>query len=325
MFIEIGAPAVLPLALVQLEDKNCLLGITLQHPPVHLFAQAYQGLQISGARADKAYEQAEQFLRYHRLAPNAEIEIELAIPSQVGLGSETVLGLSVARALAWINNLPFADTGALAQALGLKSANALEVCGFDQGGLLLVDLSAQSGPLPQPLYRAEISHPDKNAWAFVLFFPRIPDDTPDALEADRLEMLLSATPYLSPDSGRLVVEQLWPAVSNADPATFGHSLLTLQQLNQEALTRGGAPLTFSDSEQAVLDLMRDHGALAWGRSLTGLGLYGLVKGAKASVDLRKKLRDHVGFFGGIVMAAITDNRGAHSVFNNYDMAKKILK
>jgi hypothetical protein len=58
---------------------------------------------VSGARADLARRQAEHFFRHHHLPAQAEIEIELAIPQYMGLGSAAMLGLTVARALATLH------------------------------------------------------------------------------------------------------------------------------------------------------------------------------------------------------------------------------
>jgi predicted sugar kinase len=325
MLIEIGSPASLPLGLVRLEDegttKTCLLGLTLQHPPVNLFAQAHPtGLQITGARADVGYAQAKRFLQYHKLEERAEVEIELAIPSLVGLGSEPMLGLSMAQALAWLNNLPLDNIPTLAQAIALQPQDALQIWGYDRGGLLVVDVSGASlFELQPPLRRYEIAHPEKEAWAFVLVLPRIPAGAPETLEVDRLGTLLKAAPHLSADTGQVITAELWPALENNDLAAFGRNLMALQALNQEALASAGNSLAYSSDEQAVFDIMRDQGAVAWGRSATGLALYGLVKGARASIDLRHKLRHHVGFFGGRVMASITDNRGATYAFKDYNL------
>lgn len=60
--IEIGAPASLPLGVVRVEQnhnlKTCLLGLTQQHPPLHLSVRASNHLKVTGARADKGFEQA---------------------------------------------------------------------------------------------------------------------------------------------------------------------------------------------------------------------------------------------------------------------------
>ncbi len=326
MLIEIGAPATLPLGLVKLEgesgSRNCLLGLTVQHPPVNLFAQASTRFSVVGPRADAGYEFAVRFLQSHQLKQQAEVEIELAIPNLVGLGSAAVLALSMAKALSWVHRLApeQRDTMAYARALGLARRQALEVWGFDRGGLLLVETETGPGSTwPALLRRQEIAHKEKDAWAFVLFFPDVPDNIPGTLEQDRRAALLQAAPQLSSESGRLVEQELWPAVATDDFAAFGQALLTLQQLNESALRRSGTPVELSEEDQAILDLIQEHGAAAWGKNIMGLSFYGLVKGAKASIELRKKLRDHVGFFGGTVMATITDNKGAGEIIKDENL------
>jgi beta-RFAP synthase len=312
MLIEIGAPASLPLGLVQVDKKSCLLGLTLQHPPVQLSVQAYAGFKVTGARADIAHLYAKRFLEHYRLKRQVEVEIELAIPAFVGLGSEAILGLSVARALSHLNGEKV-ETEVLAQALKLGPQHALEVWGFDQGGLLLARTDSPAGQVPELVRRQEIAHPDKEAWAFVLHFPRVPAGTSERLETERLEALLQAAPHLSSESGHLVTDKLWPAVENDDLRGFAEALTRLQQLNEDALVAAGVSHSLGPDEQAVLSVMRENGALVCGQSATGMALYGLVKGSSATVALRHKLRDHVGHHGGIAMATIADNDGGRQV------------
>ncbi len=314
MLIEIGAPAVLPFGLVRLEDKSSLLGITLQHPPVHLSVKAYAGYEITGARGDVGYEYATKFLDFHQLKRQAKVEIELAIPAIVGLGSEAILGLSVAQILSQLNGLTSQkeDSIALAKAIGLLPQHALELWGFDQGGFIVVESEAPSGEMPALVRRQEIQHEDRNAWAFVFHFPRIPGETPRHLEQMRLENLLQAAPHLSSESGKLV-EDLWSSVSDDDLDEFAQGLSELSRLNDEALAKAGISIALSPDEQAILAVMRENGALTCGRSATGFALYALVKGSSATVSMRQALRQHLGHYGGINMATITDNQGARVV------------
>ena len=320
MLIEIGTPAMLPLGVVQIthenKDKTGLLGVTLQHPPVLMAAQAHQQLSITGARAHISRQYAQRYLSFHQLTTGIEVDIELAIPAFVGLGSEPMLGLTTARVLAWINNHPLEDTARLAQAIGLRPQDSLAIGGFDQGGFLLVD--SQSEPKEQDiasmiLRREAISHPDQEAWAFVMVFPPLNDNVPETIESDRLTTLLQAAPYMELAQGKLAIDKIWAAIESDDIAAFGRGLQDLQQMNETTLAKAGTPRHLGEDEQAIFEVMRTNGALAWGQSPTGFGLYGLVKGAKASAGLQKKLSDHLGFFGGTVMASITDNRGAHHI------------
>ena len=316
--IEIGAPAGLPLGLVTVEQNSgmtpCLLGVTLQHPPVHLSNRPGRGLRVTGARANLAYQQAERFLQAHGLEPQSDLRIELAIPMGMGLSSEPMLGLSVARALAWQHDLPHADISALARATGLSPAAAPAIWGFDQGGLLFVEaVDPAATALPPILRRYDIAHPDKHAWVFVLVLPRLPTGTPTTLEAEQLTALRNAASHPDDTTWPLVRDRLWPALEQDDLPAFAQALMQIAAQNQAALAAAGTPHILSAEEQTILEMMRTHGAVAWGRSLTGLALYGLIEGAQASRALRRQLRRHLGPSGGTVMATITDNGGARTV------------
>ncbi len=323
MRIAIGAPCSLMLGVVRTEaagpSQAALLGVALQHPPVSLEAVLAPHLFVTGARADLAYAQAQRFLAQAPGAQPAEVEIDLAIPSHMGLGSEAILGLSVARALSELNGLPAGDAGALARSVGLEPAQALEVSAFEQGGVLLVEAGSAGGrTFSPPLRRCALEHRDsKDAWAFVLHWPRRPPDVPATLEADRRAAWLTAVPGLSAESGRLVQTDLWPALEADDLPRFAAALMRLQALNQAALQQAGAWEPPAPDTQAVLDVLRDNGAVAWGESPTGLARFGLIRGATPSIELRHVLSEHVGIEGGTVMAAICDTGGARCLKTPY--------
>jgi predicted sugar kinase len=305
MQIELTTPACLLLGLVALDGQTCQLGVTLQYPPIQLLARAGATLWITGGRADLASRQAARFLQHQRLPPQAEVEIELAIPSFMGLGSAAMLGLSMARALAELHGLPADDAPALARAVGLEALEALETHAFAQGGLLLVD---GDGMLRQR--QAIAARDEADDWVFVLFLPRVPPGAPEALEADRRRVLHAAAQQLGTETGRICTNDLWPAAERNDIAAFAQALTGIQAANHAALAGAGHPVAYTPDEHAILDLMRDGGALAYGRALTGLALYGLIKGGGPSRELRRAISERVGMFGGTVMASICDNTGS---------------
>ncbi|MBI3241115.1 MAG: hypothetical protein HYZ49_02335 [Chloroflexi bacterium] len=317
MLIEITSPAILPLGIVHAEGRPGLLGLTLQHPPVQLFAQSFDGLKITGARADEARKHAERFYAHHKLEPHAEVEIELAIPNFVGLGSSAMLGLSLAQALAWIHKLNFEDKAGLAQLVGLERRHALEARAFEQGGLLLV---AENGDV---IRRGVIQHSNEQAWAFVFVFPKTPPGTQPALEAERLQALWEVGQHLNANA--TLNASLWSAVERDDIAAFASALMTIQELNRAALAGAGKTVTASPEDQALLNIMRQHGALAYGNNPAGTGLFGLIQGDTASIKLRKHLQDHIGFFGGTVMASIADNGGARHVVKDDTLYARSLR
>jgi predicted sugar kinase len=319
MLFEVVAPACLPLGLVRLKEKGPaavgLLGVALQQPLVQLSCQARRGLSITGGRADRAHPQARRFLQYHELEAGAEVQIEHAIPAFMGLGSEAVLGLSVAQGLAWLHGLPMDDTPLLAQAAGIGPQHALEIWGYDRGGVLLVGTQAVPGEtVPRLVRRHVIEQPEPHTWVFALFFPRVPQNTSPILEEDRLDTLIQAAPGVSLETGRICREVLWPALDAADITAFAQAITTLQQANEEALARAGTPLPPHPETLEAVQLMREAGALACGQVPTGLAAYGLIEGGSASRELRRKLREHVGIGGGIVMAGIVSTGGAQYTF-----------
>ncbi len=315
---ELGAPAVMPLAAVRLPHeqgyRTCLLGLTLQHPPVDLAARRHAALDITGGRADLAHAWAMRFLETLGLDRSGQLEIELAVPAFMGLGSDATLAMSVARALAWVHQLEGAAAGPsdLARGLGLPSLHALEYWGFAGGGLLLTETEAPAGDMPALLQRAEIAHPEKEAWALVFLLPRPGEDVPQSLEADRLSALVDTAAHLDGQDGKVLTDRLWRAVAADDIQDFGQALSQVQSANRAALHEAGQDFEESSEELEILRIIKSHGAVAAGRMLTGFGLFGLLRGSQPSRELRKALRDHVGHMGGIVMATITDNRGAHS-------------
>jgi predicted sugar kinase len=216
-----------------------------------------------------------------------------------------MLGLSVARALDALHGSPAEDIQQLARAVGLSPDEALETHAFAQGGLLLVD---DEGNLRQR--QAIAQHDETGDWVFVFVLPRVPPGTPETLEVDRRRALHEAAGYLSLDSGRILAAELWPAVANDDIAACAGALAELRALNDDALGRAGRLVALTAEEQAILEVMSAHGALAWGRCLAGLGLYGLIEGGGPSRELRRALTAHLGYFGGTVMASLCDNEGA---------------
>jgi predicted sugar kinase len=86
--------------------------------------------------------------------------------------------------------------------------------------------------------------------------------------------------------------------------------MALQDCNHEALRQTGAERPLAPEDQAVLDLFAENGAFAWGRSPTGIALYGLVQGQRQASDMKKRLLALKGHFAGTTMATGIDNAGA---------------
>jgi predicted sugar kinase len=285
MKMQMTSPASLTLAAARVDGRICELALTLRYPPIQLVATPAPRLTVSGARADLAYRQA------HALGLAAEIEIELAIAANMGLGSDAMLGACMRRLATALN--------ALAPSMGPSpSDHALA-----QGGLLLVD---DAGGVRE---RAEIAHSDESDdWVIVLVLPREPDDLPEDYEVNAHAALLSA----ARDDATIVRDfaRVFDAIRRDDFAAFAQAVADAHAANEAALAAAGALRPLDAAERNILAYLRSNGGVACARTLTGLGLYGLIRGGGPSRVLRKALTTHFGYFGPLVMASICDNQGA---------------
>jgi predicted sugar kinase len=285
MPIEITSPCCLHLGCARAADGAlCELGLTLQHPPIQLTARPAVQLSVFGPRADVAAHEAA------RMGLTGEIEIELAIPANMGLGSDAMMTCAV--------------NGAL-NPKGLQDPSGLHAHAFAGGGLLLVN----GGLIKQ---RATIAHEhEDDTWVFVLVLPKEPDDLLETFEADRRSQLIGAARHLSHgvDAEGAV---LFDALARDDFDAFVRALAHIHAANEAALATSGHVRALTNQDRDILSFMRANGAAFAGRALTGLGLYGLVKGGPTSRALRKSLTQHLGYFGLLVMASICDNRGART-------------
>jgi predicted sugar kinase len=220
-----------------------------------------------------------------------EIEIEIAIPAHMGLGSDAVLDASLQQVFSQWHNLPGHHRMTLAQ----------RAC--QQGGLLMTD----DDGLVQD--RATIAHADDaKDWVFVLVLPQVDDDVSESFEGDCTRALRGASAHLNPITTQ-TAQDLWLAAKHDDVVAFAQALAQIHTANVQALASAGTPRTPSAENETVLQLMRDNGALTCAQALTGLGLYALVQGRAASKTLRDALKNHFGYFGPMITATVCDNVG----------------
>ena len=308
MNLTLISPACLLLGAVPVGGQPQQIGITLQHPPIQLDARSAAQLLATGGRADLANQQAARVVERFHLPAQGDIEIELAIPSMMGLGSAGMLGLSVTQSLLALHGQDATDAATLADAAGLSRPEALELHAFAQGGLLQV---AADGQLAR---RAEIAHDEDNAWIWVLVLPRLTAGMDETLEAQRRGALLAAT--AGTDDGAALGDALFAATAADDISAFADALAAIQQHNAAALERAGAHVPLSDDEQKLLEIMRAHGARVCGRAPAGLALFGLIQGGGPSRELRRTLANAIGLFGGTAMGSICANQGSRITYRS---------
>lgn len=295
--IELVGPAVLPLGLGWRAGEPQLLAVALQHPPLHLLLHPSDTLDVSGARADLAHSYAARWLAAHSLAGRVRVDLELAVPSFMGLGSAASLAASLGTGLARWYEQPHEQPEALAAACGLPPVEQPLAQIAAQGGLWLRGLPGSS----TPGLRRRIQHANRHAWAFVLVLPRLDPVPEPTFELEALSHALQLAPQLAAARAEVASEELVAALDADDLERFGAALTQLQACYEQP------PLNAWEAQ--VCDQLRASGAVACGRSLAGAALFGLVQGDRGSIHARQALRPLVPPTMGMVMAAITENEG----------------
>jgi predicted sugar kinase len=310
MYIELATPASLPLGLVKVGDRLCLLGLTIQHPQVQVWAESQEQMNVTGPRAHIGADQADRYRDNTGISEQAAIEIEETIPAFVGLGSDAHMALGIARALAWIAGHAPDDVLSLAKNAGLSKAHALEIWGHQAGGVLLIDLEKAMEGEDAVLVRETVAHADKESWAFVMHFPNIPFDTPDTYEAEITADVLGSAKHLDGPRSAAASDAIFQAIRADDIRAFAAAVVELQQVNRAAQSAAGTHRPDTDEVENVRDQFKKVGCIMIGDSLFGDTVFGLVQSGNASRDVRVAMNKALGIFAGTTMATIVDNRGA---------------
>lgn len=286
--ISLNAPSLLHLGCVW-AGQVCELGIALQHPQIQLVAQASPELAVSGACGDIAWDEATRLIAKYQRPLSVSIEIETAIPTHMGLGSEAMMRASLRRVYGHWHTV----TSSFRMSLAEHAAQ--------HGGLILAD---DEGLLQR---RAELPRDcvdDQEDWVFVFVLPDASDESDDLvkdIEAERRAHLRQA---VRPGGGWSDGAALFAAAEQRDFAAFTGALAAIQTTNEQAV---GIPRT--PEAHTALALLHDNGAAMCGPMLTGLGLFGLVKGGPASRTLRAALQQHYGYGGPLILASVCDGTG----------------
>jgi beta-ribofuranosylaminobenzene 5'-phosphate synthase len=288
--ILIEAPARLHFGVLDLRGRlgRCFGGLGAGIPSPSLLLEARPAARVSaeGPDAERAMEFARRFLTFHELSGGVHLILHRTIPSHVGLGSGTQLGLAVARALAELRGLSL-DPVELARATGRGKRSAIGTWVFALGGFI-VEGGRQPGSEKIAPLLARFSIPER--WRCVVAVPLGGRGLSGEEEARAFEQLPPPPDREVEQVSHLVLMQLLPALVEADLPSFGQALSAVQRITGAwfAAQQGGifAP---GPTQQLVAD-MASWGALGVGQSSWGPAAYGLVETDAAARDLALQIR-----------------------------------
>ncbi len=262
------------------------LGAAIPCPSLLLEARPGAGLTASGPDAARAVEFARRFLAFHGLPEGVRLIIHRAIPSHVGLGSGTQLGLAVARALAELYEIQ-ADVVELATAVARGKRSAIGTWAFALGGFI-VEGGRRVGTSDIAPMLARFDIPE--SWRCVVAVPRGPRGLSGDAEASAFDRLPPPPDRDVERVSHLVLMQLLPALVEADLTSFGDALSAVQRITGGWFAgQQGGVFAPGPTQQLVAD-MAAWKAVGVGQSSWGPAVYGLVDSDAAAAALANRIR-----------------------------------
>jgi beta-RFAP synthase len=307
VFVE--APARLHFGVLDLSGRlgRCFggLGAAIPSPSLLLEGSLADRTTAEGPDAERAIEFGGRFLAYHRLPGGIRLTIHRSIPSHVGLGSGTQLGLAVARALAELHGLA-TEPVELARATARGKRSAIGTWTFALGGFI-VEGGRKPGTEEVAPLLARFPIPEN--WHCVVAVPSGRSGLSGDAEARAFEELPSPPDREVERVSHLVLMQLLPALVEADLPSFGQALSAVQRITGSWFAKQQGGVFAPGRTEQLIASMAGWGAAGVGQSSWGPAAYGLVESAEAGAELANRVRQAVGG-GGSVFEGGFDTRGA---------------
>ena len=263
------------------------IGVALDGPRIVLRAERQDGLVVEGFDTARVSDLARTFMNKAQIGSGARIVVRESIPAHIGLGSGSLLSLSVGSALSTLYDLGLTIEDVARMML---PSDKCDVCVgiFKSGGLVVasgvpreLDWPGAEGYVPPTIFQ----RPFPQNWRFIVVTP----ETATQLGQTRHGIPIDMTPPIPPeDVGlvcRLLVMQLLPAVIEGNIDEFGQALTEMQWTigKQFAQFQGG--LYSHPSAEGIVRLLLDNGATGAGQSSWGPTVYAVVEGDDAAQRL----------------------------------------
>jgi beta-RFAP synthase len=298
------------------------IGVAVNHPHLILRAEAANGLRAEGIEAERITMFAQRFISRYNQPKGAHLTLVTAIPSHVGLGSGTQLGLAVGAALARLAGLPL-SVPEIALAVGRGKHSGIGISTFQHGGFVLdgghrlvTDSSGTPGQQSRQIREDSVPpllfhHPMPKHWFFVMIIPETGQGFNGAKEQSAFQQLPIAPSSLVEKMSWVLLMKMLPALVEDDIVSFGQALTNLQNMVGDcfASVQGGRFAT--PVLEKLVGFLLDRGAAGAGQSSWGPTVYGLVKSEDRARKLAQEARNYLtGFGGGSIYCVQAQNRGA---------------
>ncbi|MFL5859839.1 MAG: hypothetical protein ACJ780_03545 [Solirubrobacteraceae bacterium] len=260
-------------------------GVSLESPRVVVGLRPRAGEEViaHGSQAERAVAFARRARAAFGHRGGLEVEVREAIPSHVGLGSGTKLGLAIARGVAELAGAP-AGPEDLARATGRGVRSSVGAWTFATPGLVVEAGVSERGWISPPVARHLVPEP----WRCVLALPV----NAEGLSGDAEERFFSQLHEGAggePAVARLLLTGLLPGLVMRDIDEFGAALTAIQREigSMFAGRQGGV---FHPRAAPVVAALEALGVGAVGQSSWGPTVYGIVASPERAAEVAEGLR-----------------------------------
>jgi beta-RFAP synthase len=259
----------------------------IDSPGFQLFVKPGARDEVSGP--DEFKKRSLEFLKLYRSnalrrqPPPCRIEIRRTIPSHLGLGSGTQLGLAIAKSLSLLAGEETVDAVELATRVGRGVRSALGIHGFQRGGFLLD--GGKEGENTVGMLEAREEFPDE--WRLLLV---IPQDSPAGLsgkdEQEAFSRLPSMPQQISARLRRISHEEMIHAVRHADFDRYSNSVYEFGKTVGEFFISVQGGVYASSRTAKLVHALRAQGISGVGQSSWGPTVFALLPNQQSANQIR---------------------------------------
>ncbi len=247
------------------------LGLALDDPAIVLTARRAPALTVTGPEAERARAYALAAAGHLGIDGLADLRIEETLPAHAGFGSGTQLALSVAAALARLEDRAFLAED-FADALDRGNRSGIGLAAFTQGGFI-VDGGRDTLGNPPPLI-ARLAYPE--AWRVVLILDTGMTGVHGSREVAAFRALPRFPEAQAAEICRIVLMQVMPALATAEPEGFGAGITRIQRLIGDHFAPHQGGRYASPAVAAALEAVAALGIAGYGQSSWGPTGFALV-------------------------------------------------
>jgi beta-ribofuranosylaminobenzene 5'-phosphate synthase len=266
------------------------VGVAVEFPRFVVALRSRSGEEViaHGPQAERAVAFAGRARAAFGLEGGVEIDVREAIPSHVGLGSGTKLGLAIARGVAELAGVS-ARPEELADASGRGARSSVGCWTFAAPGLV-VEAGVRGHDSISPLVAR---HPMPEPWRCVVAMPLGVEGLSGNAEERFFSLLRVEGSAIEPRVSRLVLTALLPGLVTADIDEFGAALAEIQREigSMFASQQGGV---FHPRAAPIVEALHALGVGAVGQSSWGPTVYGIVDDPDRAASVAEELSARTG-------------------------------